>query len=89
MLQEVNLRNLRYGEYWIKPYKHWGVKTWTSFFQKNNPNAPPRIVLNSFAAELKVLISNLQPETREFKKASSLKDKLEVSHFHVFIMWKR
>lgn len=88
MLEEVVLRNLRYTDYWKQSYKQWGEVSWTNFIRKNIPNISPRLSHTYLSAELKILINNLKPGTRELEKANSFLYRIEVSVLkHVLIKW--
>ncbi|CAG8856464.1 32239_t:CDS:1, partial [Gigaspora margarita] len=66
------LEKLRHPDYWRKSYREWELKSWTRFFNETRPDESLRACHESFVAELKTLIENLNLETREAKKALAL-----------------
>ncbi|GET65716.1 hypothetical protein GLOIN_2v1780863 [Rhizophagus irregularis DAOM 181602=DAOM 197198] len=71
--------NLRYADYWRLPYENWNEDSWMNYLQKNYPDVSPRLARTYFVAELKVLINNLKPDSREHEKACTLKSRIKVS----------
>ncbi|CAG8793387.1 2926_t:CDS:2, partial [Gigaspora rosea] len=67
------LEKLRHPDYWRRSYCEWEVKSWTRFFNETRPDESLRACHESFVAELKTILENSKPETREAKKAISLK----------------
>ncbi|PKK62658.1 hypothetical protein RhiirC2_870086 [Rhizophagus irregularis] len=48
-----------------------------NYLQKNYPDVSPRLARTYFVAELKVLINNLKPDSREHEKACTLKSRIK------------
>ncbi|CAG8639288.1 9505_t:CDS:2 [Funneliformis caledonium] len=73
-LSEEVLTQLVYREYWEKPYSEWeDVKTWDHLFIiKDNRDATDQLSHDALGKELKILIKNLKPETREIEKARAI-----------------
>ncbi|GBB94196.1 hypothetical protein RclHR1_02310002 [Rhizophagus clarus] len=71
-------RSLRYADYWRLPYENWDEDSWMNYLQNNYPDVSPRLARTYFIAELKVLINNLKPDSRELEKASALKSRIEL-----------
>ncbi|CAB4442782.1 unnamed protein product [Rhizophagus irregularis] len=46
-------------------------------FTENYPDVSPRLACTYFIAELKVLINNLKPDSREHEKACTLKSRIK------------
>ena len=66
---------ISYSEYWEKSYSKWGdMKMWDPFFFiKNNRDTTDQLSYNALDKELKILIENLKPKTREIEKIRASK----------------
>ncbi|KAF0383893.1 serine/threonine protein kinase [Gigaspora margarita] len=73
MLEEAILEKLHHPDYWRKSCREWELKSWTRFFNETRPDESLQACYEVFVAELKTLMENLNPETREAKKALALK----------------
>ncbi|CAG8726270.1 16321_t:CDS:2, partial [Racocetra persica] len=81
-LPEETLKKVQYREYWEEPHSKWGnTDTWDHYFIEKIPDATKHKSHNALAAELKVLIQNLRPETRAGRKALAMQRDLRRAYF--------
>ena len=74
------------SEFWERPYSSWGDKaTWNHYYLWKNPKATEHDSHNALGDELKSLIRNLKPDSKEAVKALSMQCDLKVSVFYVFL----
>ncbi|KAF0548402.1 serine/threonine protein kinase [Gigaspora margarita] len=75
MLSKKILDKVRYSSYWKRPYTRWTINTWDNFYFINYPNKVSSH--RDLGKELKVLVEQLGPETKEGKNALALKRQLK------------
>ncbi|KAF0520297.1 crinkler family protein [Gigaspora margarita] len=77
-MNEELFTKLCYPDYWKKPYILWrDAESWDYYFFKKNPGAAKHESRDALAAELNILIQDLEPDTDERNKALLIKSKLK------------